>query len=139
MENVQVWCHYGETNRASKAQSGGGSGFGELNRLGSANKISLSQETIQGHPKPDNNPQTNQSRSMPLLLRSPRATFISFISSLCASGTSLNVRTPQPSLNKRNDPKVTRAQKGSYIQTLSAFEHQPSDKFYLLRFLGKGG
>ena len=36
------------------------------------------------------------------------------MSSLCASGTSLKVKTPQPSLKRRYAPKEMRAQKGSY-------------------------
>ena len=51
---------------------------------------------------------------MPLLFSSFLAISISPINSLCASGTSLNVKTPQPSLNKRYAPKETRTQKGSY-------------------------
>jgi hypothetical protein len=37
------------------------------------------------------------------------------MSSLCASGTSLKVKTPQPSLKRRYAPKEMRAQKGSYV------------------------
>lgn len=57
---------------------------------------------------------SNQSTSMPLLLSSFLAISISPINSLCASGTSLKVNTPQPSLNNRYAPKETRTQKGSY-------------------------
>jgi hypothetical protein len=42
-----------------------------------------------------------QSTSTPLVLKSALAMSISFISSACASGTSLNVKTPKPSLNSR--------------------------------------
>jgi hypothetical protein len=60
----------------------------------------------------------NQSTSTPLVLRSALAMSISFISSACASGTSLNVKTPKPSLNSRYAPKETRTQKGSYERDL---------------------
>jgi hypothetical protein len=56
---------------------------------------------------------TLQSTSTPLDLSSLFANSISRISSLCASGTSLNVNTPQPSLKSRYAPKETMVQNGS--------------------------
>ena len=55
-----------------------------------------------------------QSISIPLLLRSLFASAISPISSLCASGTSLKVNTPHPSLNSKYAPNETIAQNGNY-------------------------
>jgi hypothetical protein len=52
--------------------------------------------------------------STPLALRSFRASAICCIISACASGTSLKVKTPQPSLKRRYAPKEMRAQNGSY-------------------------
>lgn len=65
---------------------------------------------------------TNQSTSIPLAFSSSRARWISFISSLCASGTSLNVKTPHPSLKRRYAPNETRPHKGSYSHRPSAQE-----------------
>lgn len=56
----------------------------------------------------------HQSTSIPFLLSSSLAISISPINSLCASGTSLNVRTPNPSLNSKYDPNETRAQNGNF-------------------------
>lgn len=68
----------------------------------------------------DSTPATNQSTSIPLLRRSVRAISISFINSSCASGTSLKVKTPHPSLNRRYAPNETIAQRGSCLKTRSA-------------------
>ena len=57
-----------------------------------------------------------QSTSMPFFLSSFRAMSISPINSWYAAGTSLKVKTPQPSLNSRYDPKETIAQNGSYCE-----------------------
>ena len=57
--------------------------------------------------------QQSQSTSIPFPLNSFLAISISPISSLYASGTSLNVNTPQPNLNSRYAPKETRAQNGN--------------------------
>ena len=60
------------------------------------------------------NKQRSQSTSIPFPLNSFLAISISPINSLYASGTSLNVNTPQPNLNNKYAPKETRAQKGNY-------------------------
>ena len=57
--------------------------------------------------------QQSQSTSIPFPFNSFLAISISPINSLYASGTSLNVNTPQPNLNSRYAPKETRAQKGN--------------------------
>jgi hypothetical protein len=58
---------------------------------------------------------THQSTSTPSFRRSAFARSISPISSLCASGTSLKAKTPQPRRKSMYAPKETRAQKGSCL------------------------
>lgn len=59
-------------------------------------------------------PSIPQSTETPFVLKSAFARSISFKSSACAAGTSLNVKTPNPNLNRRYAPNETSAQNGSY-------------------------
>lgn len=56
---------------------------------------------------------------------------ISFMSSWCASGTSLNVMMPQPRRKRSSAPKEMRAQNGSFkLQTSAGFETHVARRYF---------